>query len=62
MILICAWCGKNLGEKKPLDNKDVTHGICELCADELKKKYRMSEILTSGDIETMEEYLDTRKR
>lgn len=62
MILICAWCRQVLGEKEPLDNKDKTHGICKPCADDLKAKYLMSEILTSGDVETMENYLDMRKK
>ncbi|MDP2366232.1 MAG: hypothetical protein Q8M94_20970 [Ignavibacteria bacterium] len=61
MILICAWCRKDMGEKAPWSNKDITHGICKLCADDLKMKYGMSEILTSGDIEMMEKYLDKRK-
>lgn len=35
MIVICAWCGKRLGEKPPLEDKSVTHGICAKCAKEL---------------------------
>jgi len=35
MILICAWCGKELGEKEPLEDKDITHGICESCSDRI---------------------------
>jgi len=35
MIIICAWCGKRLGEKPPLEDKSVTHGICTKCAKEL---------------------------
>jgi hypothetical protein len=31
MNVECAWCGKSLGEKEPLSNKNVTHGICEDC-------------------------------
>ena len=62
MILICAWCKNVLGEKEPLDNKDITHGICKPCAADLKMKYGMSEILTSGDIETMEKYLDSKQK
>lgn len=27
----CAWCRKDLGQKEPLDNKGVSHGICEIC-------------------------------
>ena len=31
MIRICAWCGKLLGYKEPLDDNSTTHGICEEC-------------------------------
>ena len=33
MIIVCAWCGKPLGEKEPYDDKSVTHGICEACKE-----------------------------
>lgn len=34
MIAICAWCVRDglpavLGEREPLDNPGVTHGMCE---------------------------------
>lgn len=35
MIVKCAWCGKIIGEKEPLEDKSVTHGICPECV----KKY-----------------------
>ncbi len=31
MKLICSWCGKDIGEKEPLDNPAITHGICGKC-------------------------------
>ena len=31
MKIVCAWCGKKLGEKEPYDDKSVTHGICQKC-------------------------------
>ena len=31
MFAKCAWCGADMGEKVPLDDKNVTHGICEDC-------------------------------
>jgi len=37
MIRRCAWCGKDMGEKEPLDDQRVTHGICQEC---LKKELR----------------------
>ena len=57
MFLICGWCKKDMGEKEPLDNKDMTHGICKVCADALKKKYRMSDVLTTDDVVWMEKLM-----
>ena len=34
MIRVCAWCKKILGEKEPLDDPTVTHGICDECLAE----------------------------
>ena len=31
MIIQCAWCGEEMGEKEPLDDPRITHGICEGC-------------------------------
>lgn len=38
MIVECSWCKKFLKEKAPLDNKDITHTICEPCMKKLTKK------------------------
>jgi DNA-directed RNA polymerase subunit RPC12/RpoP len=38
MIVICAWCGKKLGEKPPYDDKRVTHGICAKCAKKMEEE------------------------
>lgn len=35
MIRECAWCKRILGEKEPLDDPKVTHGICENCRGDL---------------------------
>ena len=38
MRVTCAWCGKDLGEKPPLEDKSITHGMCRECLEkELKK-------------------------
>ena len=58
MILICAWCKKNLGEKEPLDNLDVTHGICKPCADKLKAEFGMSAALDTEDVQTITRVFD----
>ncbi|KKM97309.1 hypothetical protein LCGC14_1169310 [marine sediment metagenome] len=35
MRVICSWCGKDMGEKEPLDNEEISHGICEECQERL---------------------------
>ena len=37
MKVVCAWCGKDMGEKPPLEDKSITHGMCEDC---LKKELK----------------------
>lgn len=32
MKTICAWCGEKIGEKEPLGDRRVTHGVCPVCA------------------------------
>jgi hypothetical protein len=27
----CGWCGKDMGEKEPLDDPRETHGMCAEC-------------------------------
>ena len=34
MKRVCAWCNADLGEREPLDDLRVTHGICGVCADD----------------------------
>lgn len=31
MIRVCAWCKRLLGEKEPLTDTRVTHGVCKNC-------------------------------
>lgn len=31
LVRVCAKCGKNMGEKPPLDDKSQTHGYCDAC-------------------------------
>lgn len=31
MNIVCAWCGKHLGEKEPLEDKSTSHTICDEC-------------------------------
>lgn len=42
MIVICAYCGKLIEEKEPLENKMVSHGCCKECyVKELEKLRRV---------------------
>ena len=38
MKRVCAWCGKDMGEKEPLEDTSVTHTICEDCAKKLEEE------------------------
>jgi len=40
MTIICAWCGKRLGEK---DGYGETHGICEECKTALMSEWKEPE-------------------
>ena len=36
MFRVCAWCGKGMGEKAPLEDKSVTHTICKECTKKIE--------------------------
>ena len=38
MKRICSWCGKDMGEKEPLDNEEVSHGICGGCLEKVQEE------------------------
>ncbi len=38
MKRVCAWCGKDMGEEKPIENTEITHGICRECMAELESE------------------------
>ena len=38
MLRICAWCGKKIGEKEPLEDKRKTHTICGKCEKKIMPK------------------------
>lgn len=31
MYIKCSWCGKDCGEKKPLEDKGTTNTMCDTC-------------------------------
>jgi hypothetical protein len=39
MIIICAWCGKAMGEKEPLEDTRVTHSICPSCQKQVEETF-----------------------
>jgi len=44
MKVICAWCGKKLGEKAPINDNSISHGICQECADKQEDKDNNSHV------------------
>jgi hypothetical protein len=44
MIIQCAWCLKMVGEKAPLSDRSVTHGICKECQQKMMKQAGMMEL------------------
>jgi len=38
MKIICAWCKKSLGEKEPIDDKRISHGICDDCKKDIRQE------------------------
>jgi len=38
MIRVCTWCREVIGEKEPLEDKSLTHGICESCLERERSK------------------------
>jgi len=39
MIVVCAWCSRLIGEKPPLAQRVITHGICEECRQKMEEKW-----------------------
>ena len=36
MNVVCAWCGKDMGEKNGKGVEGVSHGLCQECLAELE--------------------------
>jgi len=43
MKIVCAWCKKELGEKEPLDDPRISHGICEECKQKMQQELKQYE-------------------
>jgi len=55
MKRVCAWCGKDMGEKEPLDDDSVTHAICKDCR---REEFRGEK--SNRDIERLRGYVKKR--
>jgi len=38
MKIVCAWCGKDMGEKDGEGVEGPSHSVCEECLDKLKQE------------------------
>ena len=45
MIIECAWCDRKMGEKEPLSDKRVSHGICKKCSKKVLKESEEKKII-----------------
>lgn len=52
MIIWCSYCQKYIGEKEPLQDFSLSHGICSLCMS--KKKYKQPNSV--ADIQEVKEF------
>ena len=42
MTRICSWCKCELGETAPLEDRRITHGLCDACAAILERQDSLS--------------------
>jgi len=49
MRIVCSWCGKELGEKEPLDDQSETHGKCNACLKKQPQAVRVDDPHIAGD-------------
>ena len=43
MRRVCAWCNRGMGEKEPVEDKDITHGMCLFCLLHFKRTVKKLE-------------------
>ena len=41
MKIVCAWCGKDMGEKETKSKEGVSHTICGKCLAKMQAKKRI---------------------
>jgi len=35
--VICSWCNKELQEKEPFEDKQISHGMCRDCKEDMQR-------------------------
>ena len=56
MKMICSYCRKDIGDKEPLEDSQVSHGMCQECAEHFSRQWdglSMAEYLDSFDFPVM---------
>ncbi len=43
MVVKCAWCEKDMGEKAPLADRRISHGQCPECQRKMEIEFASSE-------------------
>lgn len=43
MIRQCAWCACIIGQRAPLEDKSVTHGLCKRCQARVVRLHRSAD-------------------
>ena len=41
MKIVCAWCGKDMGEKDSKSKEGISHSICKECLAKMQAKKRI---------------------
>lgn len=57
MIMICAWCKKIINDDQNPVRSATKNGICKVCADMLKTKYKITALFDIDDIDTINNFL-----
>ena len=61
MKVMCAWCGRSLGEKPPYSDTRISHGICRDCYDEQLGRLDATQAVENAEQRSiqLQRYLDT---
>jgi hypothetical protein len=56
MRVVCSYCREELGEKEPLDDDAISHGMCEACERHFSRQWeglKLGEYLDDIDLPTL---------